>query len=664
MAFSLSGVLNKLKRKSTEEDQVLTSNGEIDAEAVLRERDRESKFRKLTGFWKYLVIVVSVVFVFYHLYTSRFGMPIVNQHRAFHVGVILFLAFLYYPFGKRSKMSRPTVPDMVLMILTVVTTIYTIMNVKALAARGGVATTTDIIMGAVVIILVLEGTRRVLGSTLVILSAIFLLYAYLGRYMPGAFAHRGYSISRIINQMYLTSQGIYGLPVGVSSTYLVVFVILGAVLEKSGLGTLFNDVALTAGGRLTGGPAKVSVISSALMGTISGSAASNVATTGAFTIPLMKKVGYKPYFAGAVEAAASTGGQIMPPIMGTCAFIMAEYLGVSYLSIATAAIIPALLYFMGVFFQIDLRSRKMGLRGLTREELPDVVSTVKRYGLLVIPVVILIYLMMNGHTPLYAAFYAVVITWALALIHKETRLGPKRIMEMCVNASRSIVSVGIAMACAGFIVAVLSMTGLGLILSDNIKTLANGHAFIALLLTMVVSIILGMGLPTSACYIIAASIAVPILTKMGIPDFQAHFFVMYYAVLSTITPPVALASYVGAGMAGANTNAVGWTAFRLALAGFIVPFFFIYSPAMILIADSTFAIVQAAVTGLIGTFMLAVAIEGYMFKAINPLYRIIYFAAAIFFMAPGTITDIIGIVVGGALTVYLYIRNKRQSAPA
>lgn len=450
-----------------------------------------------------------------------------------------------------------------LLVITVAATAYTILNVEPFALRGGVAQPLDYIFGAITMLMVLEACRRVVGKGLLILAIIFLLYALFGNYLPGVFAHRGYTLERVIYQMYLTGQGIYGIPIVISATYLVVFIILGAMLEKSGLGKLFNDVALAVGGMLTGGPAKVAVIGSALMGTISGSAATNVATTGAFTIPLMKRVGYKPQFAGATEAAASTGGQIMPPIMGTVAFIMAEYLGVSYLSIAAAAIIPAMLYFAGVFFQIDLRARRTGLRGLTKEELPDVKATVLRYGQMVLPIFVLLYFLMNHYTPIYAAFYAIISCWVLSFFRKETRIGPKALVEMSVNAARSTLSVAVAMATAGFIVAVLSMTGVGVILADNIVLLSNGVLFIALLLTMVVSIILGMGLPTSACYIIAASIAVPILISMQVPAFQAHFFVMYFAILSTVTPPVALSSYVGAGMAGADPNKVGWIAFRL-----------------------------------------------------------------------------------------------------
>jgi TRAP transporter 4TM/12TM fusion protein len=416
---------------------------------------------------------------------------------------------------------------------------------------------------------------------------------------------------------------------------------------------------------MTGGPAKVAVVASALIGTISGSAASNVATTGAFTIPLMKRIGYKPHFAGAVEAAASTGGQIMPPIMGSAAFIMAEFLGMKYISIAAAAIIPSLLYFASVFFQIDLRARSLGLKGLAKEDLPDVKSTIFRYGHMVFPMIVLVYLMIEGRTPLYAAFYTVLFTVILSWVRKETRIDLKAAKDVAVNSARSSLSIGVAMANAGFIIAVLAMTGIGAILADNIVMLSQGRLIIALFLCMVVAIILGMGLPTSACYVIAASITVPILTKMGVQPFQAHFFVFYYACLSTITPPVALAAYVGAGLAGAKSSTVGWTAFKLALAGFIVPFFFVYSPAMLLIADSATQIIWAAVTGLAGTFLLSVGVEGYLTIKLPVWLRPVFIAAALMLITPGVTSDLIGLglTVVGWLSIQI-VKRRRQSVAA
>lgn len=652
-------ILSKLFAK---EEYVVKYNedGTIDGEEILRSHDKESAFRKLSGFWLSIVSIISIIYISYHMITSRFGTPIIMKHRAIHVGFILFLIWIYYPASKKAKKNIPSILDIGLMVVTIVTTVYTVMNVEPFAARSGVMLPTDLIFGIILCLLVLEATRRVVGKGLVILAVVFLLYAYLGKYIPGVFSHRGYSVNRIVYQMYLTGQGIFGVPIGVSAGYLVVFIVLGALLDVSGLGKLFNDLSLAIGGKAAGGPAKVAVIASALCGTISGSAATNVATTGAFTIPLMKRVGYKPFFAGAVEAAASTGGQIMPPIMGTVAFIMAEYLGVSYGTIALAAIIPALLYFAGVYFQIDLRARKIGLTGLKKEELPDAKVTIKRYGHMIIPMFVLVYILMKGYTPVYAAFYASITTWALSFVRKETRIGLKQLKSMCISAARSTLSVGIAMAAAGFIVAVLSMTGIGIILADNIVLISNGILFIALILTMIVSIVLGMGLPTSACYIIAASIAVPILTKMGVPAFQAHFFVLYYSVISTVTPPVALASYVGAGMAGADPNKVGIAAFKLALAAFIIPFFFVYNPAMLLIAPNFGVIVWAAITALFGTFLLAISLEGYFLIQIPLWLRFVFFGAAVSLMAPGIPSDIAGIVLLLICSFTIYTLRKSK----
>jgi len=629
-------------------------------EAVLRKATKECSYRtEMAPFWTTAIIVLSCVFVLYHLITSRFGMPPMFKHRAIHLGFILCLVWMYYPASKRSIQTRPSFVDMVLIAASIAVCGYTVLNVDAFALRGGVALQRDYYFGAVAILLVLEACRRVAGKGLLILAVIFLLYALFGRYIPGVLSHRGYTIQRIIYQMYLTTEGIYGLPIGIAATYLVLFIVFSSFLEKSGLGTLFNDVSLALGGRMAGGPAKVAVIGSALVGMISGSAATNVATSGAFTIPLMKKIGYKPYFAGAVEAAASTGGQIMPPIMGTGAFIMAEFLGIPYISIAAAAIIPAILYFAAVFFQVDLRARKIGLRGLAKEDIPDAKKTILRYGHMFLPIIILVVLLMEGFTPLYAAFYSILVTWILSFLRKETRMGVNKLIPLAVSSARSCLSLSVAMANAGFVVAVLSMTGIGIILADNIVALSQGSLFVTLVLCMVVSIVLGMGLPTSACYIIAATIAVPILAELNVPGLQAHFFVFYFSCLSTVTPPVALASYVAAGMSGAGTNEVGWAAFKLALAGFIVPFFFIYAPAVILIADSAMVIAWAAFTGLIGTALLAVAVEGYLFRNLPWLLRVLFFGGAVLLMAPGLYSDIAGFGIAAVAIAWAVVLKER-----
>lgn len=639
----------------SEGSQNITDQGE----AALRKALSESRYRaELDPFWTWSLALLSCVFVLYHLVTSRYGMPPMFKHRAIHLAFILCLVFVYYPAGQRSVKSRPSALDGLLIAASIAVNVYTVLNVDAFALRGGVALPRDYIFGAVAMVVVLEACRRVAGRGLLILAVVFILYAWLGRYVPGVLSHRGYTWQRIIYQMYLTTEGIYGQPIGIAATYLVLFIVFSSLLEKSGLGTLFNDVAMAIGGRLPGGPAKVAVIGSALVGTISGSAATNVATSGAFTIPLMKRVGYKAYFAGAVEAAASTGGQIMPPIMGTGAFIMAEFLGIRYISIAAAAVIPALLYFAAVYFQVDLRARKTGLRGIDKEDMPDARKTIMHYGHMFIPIVVLVYLLMDGFTPLYAAFYCIVVTWALSFLRKETRMGPKKLVDLSVASARSCISLSVAMATAGFVVAVLSMTGIGIILADNIVALSHGSLFATLILCMVVSIILGMGLPTSACYIIAATIAVPILNEFKIPGLQSHFFVFYFACLSTVTPPVALASYVAAGMSGSSTNEVGWAAFKLAIAGFIVPFFFIYAPALLLQADSSLVIGWAALSGLIGTALLAAAAEGY-FKINLPWYiRGLFFLSAVTLIMPGLPSDMAGI--GGGLLAFLWVEHLKR----
>ncbi|MDD3689824.1 MAG: TRAP transporter permease [Synergistaceae bacterium] len=634
-----------------------------DGEDVLRKVDREARFRKnMQGFWKNGLIILSCIFIAYHLITSRFGMPPAFQHRAIHLGFILTLVWMYYPAGQKSITTRPSYIDMGLIVLTIGLTIFTYFNIDALSLRAGRAVSTDYIYGAFYILLVLEACRRVSGPGLLALAIIFLLYAYLGPYIPGVLSHRGYSVHRLIYQMYLTTQGIFGQPIGIAATYLVLFIVFSNLLGKSGLGSLFNDLAMAIGGGLTGGPAKVAVLASALVGMINGSSATNVATSGAFTIPLMKRVGYKPYFAGAVEAAASTGGQIMPPIMGTGAFIMAEFLGISYLTIAGAALIPAILYFAAVFFQIDLRARKIGLQGVCREDMPSVSKALKTYGHMIIPIFVLIYLLFEGYTPIYAAFYSCVFTWVLSLFRKETRMGVKELVDLSVTSARACVSLSVAMANAGFVVGVLSMTGIGIILADNIVALSHGSLLITLFLTMVVSIILGMGLPTSACYIIAASIAVPILREMGVVGLPAHMFVFYYACLSTVTPPVALSAYVGAGMAGADTNEVGWAALRLSLAGFIVPFFFVYAPEILLVTGTSVSIAWAAITGLIGTALLAVAMEGYFLMLLPLWLRSLFLVSAVTLMMPGTHSDFIGFGVTAAAVFLAHMLRKKKIA--
>ncbi|HEY9053815.1 MAG TPA: TRAP transporter permease [Rectinemataceae bacterium] len=644
-----------------------------DADEILEDVEAEFNYRKkIEPFWMTVILVVSALFVGYHMVTAGIGIPEVYKHRSIHLGFLLVLCWLYFPARKGSPRGKPSAMDLALAVVSLAVTVLTVINRDAYLLRGGVLAIQDYVVGSIVMLLVLEATRRTVGGQMLWISIICLVYMWAGPYIPGVFSHRGLSVRRIIQAIYTGGEGIFGMPLGVSSTYLIIFVILAAILDKSGLGKLFNDLALGLGGRFSGGPAKVAVVASALTGTISGSAASNVATTGAFTIPLMKKIGYQANFAGAVEAAASTGGQIMPPIMGSAAFIMAEYLGIPYLTIAAAGIIPALFYFASVYFQVDFRAKNLGLRGLDKSEMPDVKKTVLRYGQMILPMVVLIWLMGQGRTPLFSAFYAVCLTVLLSWFRKETRILLPEAKAVAISSARTSVSIGISMAAAGFMIAAFASTGLGIVLADSIVAISKGSLIIVLILTMIVAIILGLGLPTSACYVITASICAPILIKVGLNPFLAHFFVFYFSCLSTVTPPIALAAYVAAGIANANTDKVGWAAFRLALAGFIVPFFFIYSPAMVLmgtdgamLSAGFLSVVIAVVSGLVGTWFLAASIEGYLFIKYPTWLRVPLFAAAMLLIDPKLTTSLIGISIALlSILIILGIKRKRGNPAA
>ncbi len=637
-----------------------------DVEELIRKKDVSERFRrKFAEPWKTLLAVLSVAFVLFSLYFPVFGKMQPMQLRGIHLGFILALTYLYYPAGKKSPDSRPSVLDVVLILLSLAIGVYVYFNTIPLALRAGVAQPRDYVIGAIAILLVLESCRRSLGWSLLIMVLVLLLYAYFGRQVPGILSHRGYSVNRIIYQMFLTTEGIFGLPLGISATYMVLFIVLAAILGQTGLGRMFNDVSIAATGKMPGGPAKVAVIASGLFGMINGSAATNVATTGTFTIPLMKKVGYKPYFAAAVEAAASTGGQIMPPVMGTVAFLMAEFIGVPYIKVAAAAAIPAMLYFGAIYFAVDFRARKFNLRGVSDADVPDWKGSLRKYAHMLLPMALLVVLLVQQFTPLFAAFVSLVCGYVLSFLRKDTWLSPKSLVTIALDSSRSTVGVAVSMANAGLMIGVLGMTGLGLIVTDSIMVISQGVVLISLVLVAIVVLILGLGLPTTASYVIGYTIAAPMLIKMGVPVFVAHFFILYYACLSTVTPPVALAAYVGAGMAGANPNKVGWTAFRLALPGLIIAFFFTQSPALLLIADSPLIIVKAVITGVLGIMLFASGTEGYFYGIgrLPMISRVSVILASVLLLDPRLITDLVAVgvlILGGGLPLLLFrVRQAR-----
>ena len=599
-----------------------------------------------------LVPALAIGLGLFHLYSARFGELAAYQHRAMHLAGMLALAFLV---SSKSKGKRRFVSD-VLAILSVLVGTYFVVAYKSIALRPGLPGAWDLVAAAAVLLLVLEASRRVVGPTLSILSGGFLLYTYLGDYIPGRFGHRGYSVSEIFEYMSLTTEGIFGVALGVSSTYIVLFILFGAFLEKTGLMDFFNETALALAGRTRGGVAKVSVVSSALLGTINGSAIANVVTVGSFTIPLMKRSGFSPAYAAAVEATASMGGQLMPPIMGVAAFIMADMLAIPYLRIATAAIIPAFLYFFAAGAMIHFRASREGHLGLSREELPRLGPLLLRRGYLLLPVAVLLYFLFAGYTPTYAAVYsilfAIAVSAARALLdmrqgatealHRRG-VGVSDLASALERGVRNTVPVAIACAVVGIIVGAVTQTGLGLKLSGAILALSGGSVLAAAVLTMLASIVLGFGLPTIPTYIICVTMAAPVLLELGVLPLATHLFVMYFGTLADLTPPVMLAVYAAAGIAGAKPLAAGIQSVKLATAGFVVPYIFIFSPVLLLYDFTVPGLLLALATAIVGVISLAAGMEGYLFRPTGAVARGALLAGALLLMFPGWPTDLAGV---------------------
>ena len=522
-----------------------------------------------------------------------------------------------------------------------------------------------LVVGIIAILLVLEITRRTVGPELPIVAIVFLAYARFGPYLPSPLNHRGFSISRIVEHTFLTTEGIFGTPLMVSSTFVFLFILYGAFLEKTGVGQLFIDLAFAATGHMRGGPAKTAVLASGLMGSISGSSVANTVTTGAFTIPAMKKVGYSPEFAGAVEAAASTGGQIMPPVMGAAAFIMSEMTGIPYFQIVTAAAIPAILYYLAVGTMVHFEALKTGLVGLPKEQLPKARDTMKRGWHLMIPLIAILYFLTVAQwTPFKAAYWSIIIAVVVAMLKKETRIGIKDILGALESGARSAVGVASACACAGIVVGVVTLTGLGLKFASLIIDVAGGNLLATLFLTMVASLILGMGLPTTAKYIVLATMAAPALVQLGVPLIAAHLFILYFGVVADITPPVALAAYAGAGIAGGNAMKTGFLALKLALAGFLIPYIFALSPGLLLVDVTWFEALHTFITALVGIISLAAGVQGWLLTKTQLYERALLIVSAFALIDPGLATDLIGL--GALVLVYMLqkARLKKASAPA
>ena len=617
-----------------------------------------------TGFMTRIILVISVIMSFFQLYYSTIGVMDAVKFRSWHLGFLLIFAFILYPARKNrdTVRVRPTVFDMICIGISIVSIGYFLLTYDDfIRERYGVMNFTDVIFGGLGILMLFEAARRVVGNVLTIIAAIFLLYNFYGVYIPGILGHNGFTLERVINVMFWGGQGIFGVALGTSATFIFVFILFGAFLKNSGFSEFINDLALTIAGRSAGGPAKVSVLASSLMGMMSGSAVGNVVTTGAVTIPMMKKYGFKPRFAGAVEAVASTGGTIAPPVMGAAAFIMAQYLGISYAFVVVAAIVPAVLYYFTLFMAVHFEAKNMGLSGISKENLPQAKKVLKEKGHLSIPLFVLIGGLATGITPLYAALWAIFATVIASWLRKSTRMGLKKILQSFEEGVKASISVGIACAIVGIVIGTITLTSLGLVVGNNVIALAGDNVLIAAILTMIICIILGMGIPVTAAYIIVAAICVPILINMGIVPIAAHMFAFMYAALSAITPPVALASYAAAGLAGTDSNKVGFEAVRLGSVGFITPFFFLFNPVLLLQGDDLLETIVAIITALIGSLGLAAGLKARLFVRLNILERILMVASGLLLIYPGYIAAVVGIALFGVVTIRQFIIRKRNN---
>lgn len=615
---------------------------------IMEKFEKESRTRTFDAEWlKKFIYFLCLAFTLYHLaYASGIrALQMVNiKHHAIHVGLILVLGFALYPAFKKSSRKKIAWYDWIFIVLSAIMPVYVFIRYPTFISTGFQGETIDIIFGTILILLVLECSRRLSGWALPILSIIFLIYAMYGRSFPGIFKHRGYTWHRIVTYLTTDVYGIYGTSIKVAATYIVLFIIFGEVMNKCGMGQFFNDIANALAGHTKGGPAKVAVLASGFLGSINGSAVANVVTTGTFTIPLMKKTGYSKEFAGAVEATASVGGQLLPPIMGAAAFVMAETLGVKYGAIIKAAVIPALIYYLGIIIQVQMRATKDKLEGLPKDQMPKVKEVMRERGHLLIPIVFLLYMLIfSGVTVIRGAFWTIIVTIAIAELRPISRMSFKDICDAFVAGAKSTVSVAMACACVGIIVGVCGMTGFALNVAHAIISIGEQSLMLTLLFTMITCMILGMGLPSIPSYLITATIAAPALVELGQPEIAAHMFCFYFAMFANLTPPVALASFAAAGLSGGSPMKTGWQSVRLALAGFIVPFMFVYNPQLLLENITLITGIQVVITACVGVVLIAAAVEGYLLGRMNVVLRVIAGVGSYLLIDSGLVTDIAGI---------------------
>lgn len=634
------------------------------AEEVLKKYDSDADTMQYKGIMAKIVSAIAITFSVFQLYTATFGVLDAQLQRAVHLGFGLALVYLLYPSRKSWSRTRVHPLDVVLAILGAASPAYIVLEYKELVLRSGTVTTPDLVIGLLGILLVVEATRRVVGIPMVTVVLCFIAYAFAGPYMPGVLAHRGLTLSQLVSHLYFTTEGIFGIPLGVSSTFIFLFILFGAYLESTGLGKFFIDLANSIAGWASGGPAKVAVLSSGLMGTVSGSSVANVVGTGSLTIPMMKKLGYHKNFAGAVEAAASTGGQLMPPVMGAAAFLMAEFVGVPYIDIVKAAVIPALLYFTGVWLGVHFEAKRNNLKGLPREQLPKFGRLFLERGHLALPLVVIVYLLVSGYTPMRAALVAIVLSIVCSALRKSTRMKPVEIVRGLDKGARNVLSVLVACASAGIVIGVVTKTGVGLKLASGLLTLSGGLLLPTLFFTMITAIVLGMGVPTTANYVITSTIAAPAIIQMGVPVLAAHMFVFYFGIIADVTPPVALAAFAGAGIAGGNALRTGINASKLAIAAFIIPYMFVLSPVILMIDATAGTLILTTITAIIGMVALSSALIGYLADTCRLYERLLLIAGGLMMIKPGMMTDLAGFALFAVVLLSQWKRRKAVQVAA
>lgn len=669
-------------------EHILPTSNEEEMKRMMKELDREQSYREHKCWRQYITVFISVIFVLFQLYATLSGAITAQVLRATHLAFVQLLAFLLFPPTKNSP--RNTLPwyDIVLGLIGMACWLYIVVNFDSLVRRSGNNTPLDVAVGIIGILVLFESCRRIVGLPIMIIAGSFIVFAFAGKYLPGFLHHRGYSLQRVVCHLFYNTEGIMGTPIGACSTFIFLFILFGALLEKTGIGHFFIDVCNALAGGASGGPAKVAVLSSALLGTVSGSSVSNTVGSGSFTIPMMKRLGYKGEFAGAVEAAASTGGQIMPPIMGAAAFLMAESLGLPYITIVKAAIVPAILYFTGIFITVHLEAKKLGLKGLPKDQLPRFMPLLLRKGYMILPLVVIIYFLCAGKTAVFAALMGIIACVLVGfgvsvsdLAHgRKPSFGGKDIVEIMCTAARNIISVAIACGMAGIIIGIVTLTGLGLRLGNGLVMLAHGKLLLTLVFTMVASIILGMGAPTTANYLITSTITAGAIISLGIEPLAAHMFAFYFGIIADVTPPVALAAIAGAAIAKAKPMKTALNATKLAIGAFIIPYMFVYNSKMLMINASALSVVMIIITAILGMFGISVALEGYGFNntgffynsrkgkatiiAFDAVERLLFAIAGLLCVIPETKTDIIGVSLLAVLIAYQLILKKVRSTKA